>query len=166
MGDIQGLSDLDLSVYTAMAKALRDLADGIETGVGDRRRHGQQAVRQWRGTAVEAFSDRFSVGETDSVELVAALRYAAQLLDGPQETSLVEAGRRENRRRAAGRAWIAKRDQWERDHGKDGISGFFQDVGNWFSADDWEDKIGPMPSGVPEPEPRHEAPVPSSRRGV
>lgn len=43
MGDLKAQADLDLTVYTSMSKALRDLADGIETGVGDRRRHGQQA---------------------------------------------------------------------------------------------------------------------------
>jgi hypothetical protein len=157
--DLKALPDIDAEAYTRLASKFRALHEPLGTGITTRRAQAEHALDGWSGQAAKLWADRFTVGDGDAQEIKGALEWAAQVLDGPEATSMKSAVLRENQRRKAARDWLAKREQWKKDHPK-----HWYDVTRWFESDNWEERIGPMPSPVPEPEPEQTTPPANPRR--
>lgn len=156
--DLQGLPDLDLTVYTTLAAGYRSAAETIWANSEKRFTHLDVAETGWSGDARTAFAPVFQQGIDDAGELYVALHHAASLIDGkregryadripdPGERTLLAAARRENQRRQAARDWIDRRDRYAREHPEQ-----WWDPRDWFNTRNWEELIGPMPAPVEEP---------------
>ena len=153
MGDeLKALPPLPFKPYTDLAAAFRSLAKQIGTTKHDRRRFSKNAKEGWTGRPVEAYTARFTQGETDADELADSLEAAADMVD-KGTNSLLGTAIRENNRRQLARDFLAAKEKWIREHpDKGGLSGLVDDVKGWFESDDWEGRLGlPLPSADAEP---------------
>lgn len=149
--DLKALPNIDVEVYTTLATKFREMKAAIENQIPQRLAGAQEAMTDWQGEAAKQFIPRYGQGETDARELIAVLQAASDLLDGPAGSLKVFASE-ENERRRLARDWLRRRDEHEENEG------FWNGVGDFFTGEDWEEEIGPMPSG-PKPEPSVEAPA-------
>ncbi|HEY8544843.1 MAG TPA: hypothetical protein VIL36_07340 [Acidimicrobiales bacterium] len=130
----------DFAAAERLRAALVALAERVGASRQVRSEGLKTASKDWHGDAATRYPARVVQGMKDVTRLGPAIGLAAQ-----QVARLAQAAREENARRAAARAWVARKEQWERDHPKQWWDP--RDWDDYLSAPNWEEKIGPMPSG-------------------